>query len=148
MTTQAQQRQAEQDEARAELREMFPPGTTVPTILRHVSQSGMSRAISVIDPADAQDVSYLVARALGEKVDQRWGGIKVTGCGMDMGFHLVYALSSVLYRAGWACVGEGDPNRWGSRCPSNTHVNRGPDRDTYGPSVVHTDGYALQHRWL
>ena len=134
--------QAEQDEARDRLRELFPAGSTVHTVLRHVSQSGMSRSISVlaIDEDGPRDVSYLVARALGDRVDQHRGGVKVTGCGMDMGFHLVYALSSVLYRDGYTCTGD--------RCPSNTHVNPGPDRDARGPGVVHTDGYALSQRWV
>ena len=137
MSTLTKAQQAQQQEARDELRKMFPPGTTVPTILRHVSASGMSRAISVIDPADLGDVSYLVARALGDRIDPRHGGVKVPGCGMDMGFHLVYSLSAVLYGDGWTCTG--------SRCPSNVHVNERTPRDG---NAEHTDGYALSHRWL
>ena len=93
----------------------------------------------------------------------------IGGCGMDMGFHLVYELSHTLYgghrveftgegapvgatveqlagrwyywTGGYACLGKG-------KCPSNVHHNHRPDRDKYGPVVQHTDGYALRQRWL
>lgn len=62
----------------------------------------------------------------------------VNGCGMDMGFHVVYELGYTLYgRDGFICIGE--------RCPSNDHSNG--DRD-YTPHA-HTDGgYALRYEWL
>jgi hypothetical protein len=130
MTTKAQL--SEQVEAREKLRELLPPGTTVSTILRHVSRSGMQRSISPI--IDGEDYSWLVRRAIGGIIDQRNGGIKRTGCGMDMGFDLVYSLSRALYPNGFACIGE--------RCPSNDHSNHDP-----GPA--HGDGgYALEQRWL
>jgi len=133
----------QKESAIKELREMFRPGDTVTTVLRHVSQSGMSRSISVISP-DLQDISYLVARATGNKIDQTHGGVKVGGCGMDMGFSLVYGLSRTLYRE-YHCTGN---RSWGDRCPSSTHVNPGDEKNNYSPSVVHTDGYALSQRWL
>lgn len=130
---------AERDAAVAELREMFPAGSTVHTVLRHVSRSGMSRSISVVvcDSDGIRDVSYLVARALGDRIDRDRGGVKVGGCGMDMGFHLVYNLSATLYPDGFQCCGE--------RCPSNDHLNG--DRD-YTPHVHGSGGYALRQRWL
>ena len=85
------------DEALADLREIFPVGTEVRTILRHASRSGMTRAISVISP-DLRDVSYLVSRVTGFKMDPKYEGLKVGGCGMDMGYHVVYSLSRALYR--------------------------------------------------
>jgi hypothetical protein len=147
---------AEQSAARDRLRETFKPGDTVHTVLRHVSRSGMSRSISVIDKGH-NDISYLVARALDMRIDQNNGGVKVTGCGMDMGFHLVYNLSYVLNKDGFGCIGEG--------CPSNDHHNG--DRD-YTPHMNEKDrigadgklcnchathwhkdgGYALRHRWI
>lgn len=105
---------AERQEALDELRAMFPAGSTVPTILRHVSSSGMSRAVSVIGP-NLGDVSYLVARAGVAKLDPRHQGLKMGGCGMDMGFALVYGLARTLYADGFKCVGKG--------CPSNDHSN-------------------------
>jgi hypothetical protein len=90
-------------------------------------------------------VSYLVARALGERIDRNNGGVKVSGCGMDMGFSLVYNLSHVLYPDGFTCTGEGSPDVWGSHCPSNDHSNG--DRD-YTPHDHRDGGYAIRHRWL
>lgn len=90
---------AERDQAIERLREIFPAGSTVTTLLRHVSQSGMSRAISIIASGEdgPEDVTYLVARATGDRMDQRHGGIKMSGCGVDMGFALVYSLARTLY---------------------------------------------------
>jgi hypothetical protein len=141
------EKQAARDEAIDRLREMIKPGDTVSTVLRHVSRSGMSRSISVMhaDEDGISDVSYLVARALDDKIDQVNGGVKVGGCGMDMGFHLVYNLSRTLY-ARYQCLGKGD--NWSERCPSNTHVNPGPERDDYSYSAFHSDGYALHQRWV
>lgn len=75
---------------------------TIYTVLRSVSASGMTRHISLIvaQGDDIYDITYLAAQALGDKVSERGGynTIKVNGCGMDMGFHLVYNLSSVLFK--------------------------------------------------
>lgn len=126
--------QSEQQEARETLRKLLPPGSRVGTILRHVSRSGMSRSISVVvqDEDGIRDVSYLVARALGDKLDRDRGGVRVGGCGMDMGFSLVYNLSATLYPEGFGCVGE--------RCPSNDHSNG--DRD-YTPNSAAQTGWAV-----
>lgn len=85
-------------------------GVKVYTILRHVSTSGMSRDISLViaQGDEVVDITYYAAHALGEKVTESKGhrAIKQNGCGMDMGFNLVYNLSSVLFngqdRAGYA----------------------------------------------
>jgi hypothetical protein len=144
MTTKAQQR--EQAEAVERLREMIHPGDTVRTILRHVSASGMSRSISLIiidEDGDTFDVSWIAARALGDRIDQKNDGIKVSGCGMDMGFHLVYGLSATLFPDGFECIGDGDG--YPTRCPSNDHSNGDID---YSPHHHSRGGYALKHRWL
>jgi hypothetical protein len=135
-------KQAARDEAIDILREMFKPGDTVSTVIRHVSRSGMSRSISVMhaDEDGIFDVSYLVARALGDKIDQVNGGVKVPGCGMDMGFHLVYNLARTLYPV-YDCLGD-------RSCPSNEHVNPGERRGQYHTSWDHTDGYSLHQRWV
>lgn len=90
--------------------------------------------------------NYLVGTALGIPHARRNGrpqdALSVGGCGMDMGFHLVYELSHALYGAGYACLGKGT-------CPSNYHSNHRRSED--GPErfdLTHTDGYALRHRWL
>ena len=145
--TAAAQKRTERDEAIEQLREMLPPGSTVHTIARHVSRSGMSRSISIVIARDGDpwDISWLVARALGDRIDQNHGGIKIGGAGMDMGFALVYNLSSTLYRDGFECIGTGDPDVYGSRCPSNDHSNG--DRD-YTPHHHSSGGYALRQVWL
>jgi len=90
-------------------------GATVYTVLRSVSASGMTRHISlkVAQGGDIYDITYLAAQAMGEKVKDRNGynTIKVNGCGMDMGFHLVYNLSSVLF-AGEDRAGYKIAQRW------------------------------------
>jgi hypothetical protein len=85
------------------------PGVKVYTIMRNVSSSGMSRDISLVigDGNDIADITYYAAQALGDKLIESKGhrAIRVRGAGMDMGFHLVYNLSSVLFhgqdRAGY-----------------------------------------------
>lgn len=141
------------------------PGDTIYTILKSVSASGMSRKLSVFKIENNEPVwlSYHVARIVGSW-DDKSESVRVSGVGMDMGFHTVYALSSALFPDGFGCIGDG--------CPSNDHSNG--DRD-YTPHVQmlpdwdhvnsrHTDtlvatvvgaghwhsdgGYALKHRWL
>jgi hypothetical protein len=68
------------------------------TILRQVSQSGESRNIDcyIILKNKPYCISYDVAQILGYK-QTKDGSIKVVGCGMDMGYHLVNSLSIALY---------------------------------------------------
>lgn len=84
------------------LQRLFPKGTTVHTIVTRVSASGMSRNIEVlaVDCGDITNVSWAVAAILDWKFDQKWGGVKVSGCGMDMAFHLVDSLGYALYGNG------------------------------------------------
>lgn len=125
------------------LREALPPGSTVSTVLRHVTRSGMSRSVSLLAVKNDQvsDLSSLAARATTSTLDRNHGGVKVGGCGMDAGFHLVYTLGRVLYPDGFPCTGD-------RFCPSNDHSNdRTPDYNT--PGRLHSDGgYALKHRWI
>lgn len=146
--TKAQAREQERQEAITQLREMVKPGDTLYTICRHVSRSGMSRRISVYT-ADHKMIDWLVCQATGMTLAKH-EGISVGGCGMDMGFHVVESLSSVLYGKyndvgiGYKCLGK-DGN-----CPSNYHVNYRYHKDD-GPQrwdLVHTDGYAIRQRWL
>ncbi len=134
-----------QDKAIEQLREIFPPGSTAYTILRHVSRSGMMRHISVIGP-NTEDVTFWVARAMNEKQDPRNGGIKVSGCGMDMGFHLVYGMSHTLYPSGYPCSGSRDTCRSAEHRQGRRH---GDAPVPYSPDETHTDGgYAVSQRWL
>jgi len=104
MTTKKAQLLAERDDARATLRQMFDgrERKTVYTILRHVSSSGMSRDISLLTVSDdgtLRDITWLACHAMDEKPKDKHGRwvVRVGGCGMDMGFHVVYNLSYALY---------------------------------------------------
>lgn len=111
-TTLSKKAQAQLDRAYAVehlLTHYLKEGDKVYTILRHVNASGMSRDISLVIAQGDEiiDITYYTAHALGDKVITSKGhnAIRVNGAGMDMGFHLVYNLSSVLFhgqdRAGY-----------------------------------------------
>jgi len=95
----------ERAEQIAQLRKWFPKGSTVYTILRSVSRSGMQRQISVVGllGGDGQlhpiHPNWSVAKVLGRRLNK--GGandaIIINGCGMDMGFEIAYSLSAALY---------------------------------------------------
>lgn len=147
--TKAQQKQAERDEAIQHLRSVLKPGDTVYTVLRHCSRSGMSRSISACigEGSEITDITYWAATAMGDRLDAKNGGVKMGGCGMDMGFALVYNLSSVVFKDGYGCVGWDDR----SRCPSNDHSNGDRDYTPHTEDQPHwhkEGGYALNHRWL
>ncbi len=147
----------EKNEARETL-SYLKPGDTVSTVLRSVSRSGMSRQIGVVTGGgDSMSFpNWATARLIGATLNKSGDGVKMGGCGMDMGFALVYELSSALFPDGFGCIGE--------KCPSCDHSNG--DRD-YTPHDAHpqvcTDnpdsctgnkhwhksgGYALRHRWI
>lgn len=119
----------EQQEATAELRKLLKPGDTVYCILRAVSRSGMSRVIDLLiqTKQGPRTLGHLAARVVDMPFDRDRGGVKVGGCGMDMGFHLVYGLAYAIFK--------NDPRlkKWQAK-----QSERGP-RDP---------GYALSHRWL
>jgi len=103
----------------------------------------MMREISLVVVVDGKtrDITWHAANVLGDKLGKR-EGIRVPGCGMDMGFHLVYSLSSALYPNGFECTGGmGRP----FKCPSNDHSNG--DRN-YEPHRHASGGYALRQAWL
>ena len=116
-------KQAEMN-ARAALLNILEPGDTVYAILRHVSKSGMFRRISLYVIKDDQPLllDSLASQVLGIKL-RKEEGIPTTGCGMDMGFHLVYSLAHRLFD-------ERDPRNIG------------------GPPNPRSAGYFLNHRWM
>lgn len=79
-------------------------GRRLYTLVRHVSRSGMLRAISVYCIYDRRVVrlDYWISNLTGFKFDKNHGGLRVEGCGMDMCFHVVYTLSCELYGDGYA----------------------------------------------
>lgn len=110
------------------LRKVLKPGNTVYTVLRRVSRSGMSRNIDLYYMAKNEPVwiSSSVGHAIGSPQSRKnWDnsqGLTVSGCGMDMGYHLVYSLSRVLFPDGF------------KGAMSGQHQQDG--------------GYALKQRWL
>ena len=89
---------AMRSQACAELREILKPGDTVYCVLRNVSRSGMSRQIDFY----AEGMQYLTGY-IAEACDyprHKGGPLKVGGCGMDMGFSVVYNLGAVLWPNG------------------------------------------------
>lgn len=123
-------KQREREDAVRELREILNPGDTVYVDLRHVSRSGMSRVIMpfIIQDNEPRYLGWKVAKALEMPYDRKKEGVKIGGCGMDMGFALVYDLSRTLFPEGFKVEGRGrngDTSGW--------------DKD---------GGYALQHRWF
>lgn len=83
--------------AKKSLLNLLSDGDTVYTILRHVSASGMSRRIDLYIFKDNKPIYLSGFYAIMQGEEPPTDGYKVGGCGMDMGFHLVYTLSSLLF---------------------------------------------------
>ena len=97
----------DREEAIARLRQWLKPGDYVHTTTRHVSRSGMQRVISLLflrpNPDWENGVQVLhISYNASKTHDRERDGIKVHGCGMDMGFHTVYELSGALFGDGYA----------------------------------------------
>ena len=92
------------NEIKETLKSQIKKGDTVHTIVRKVSPSGMYRHISVhaIKDNEVNYLSFHVANVLKWTYKDKTNSVGVGGCGMDMGFHLVYTLASVLYNDGYA----------------------------------------------
>lgn len=141
----AAQKREEQAQALTRLRSWLVPGAKVYTKCTHVARSGMSRSIEafIITDGELNNITWAISDALDYSFDSKNGGIKMGGCGMDMGFSLVYNLSRKVFQEGFTCTGVSD---WGNRCPSNDHSN---GLKEYGAHIQHSDpGYALRHSWI
>ena len=86
------------------LKGLLQPGDKVYGIVRRVSQSGMMRVIDLYIIKDSKpiNISRETARLLGYTEDKKDYGLRVSGCGMDMIFHLVYSLANVLFQNGYS----------------------------------------------
>lgn len=135
----------ERFESFKQLDRILPPGSTVYTVLRHVSKSGMTRhidcyAFKVSNDGKGVDklyLSYHVAKLLGYPIADVWGrneGIKVSGCGMDMGFSLVHSLSYALHGMRGKPEGIDD-------------IGRPLPREEIGSDKFRA-GYSLHHEWI
>ena len=95
----------DKDDAANELREILNRSIKVHKTIyvqqRRVSQSGMSRKLSlyVVTPDGLTNVTWLAAAVFGEKVHEVDGRntLNVRGCGIDMHWHTVSSLSRRLY---------------------------------------------------
>lgn len=107
---------AEVEEALQSLHKLLKPGDVVYTSVGHVARSGMMREISVyiIRNNQLRNITGLVGTVIGLSRGKS-DGLRVGGAGMDMGFHVVYSLASMMFRAGFDCAGDD--------CPSNDHSN-------------------------
>lgn len=116
------------------LRSVIKPGDTIDCILRNCSASGMTRQISLYHKGE--NITFEAASVLEENPYNEFRGqraIKVGGCGMDMGFDLVYRLSRRLFPDGFIPAEAGRT--------TGRNGTDAADLDTDG-------GYALTHRWL
>ena len=147
-----------EEKARAieQLRAILNPGDTVYCILRHRSASGMSRVIEFIAIKDnaPRRLSGYISTALSMPYNRKHDGVTVSGCGMDMGFYVVYNLGRVLWPEGFGVKPE----------PINGKAPRPRGRDRaaqmvalgwrfYGRNGDRTGwdgdgGYALKSEWL
>jgi len=133
-----------QEEAITELRKLIKPGDTIYTIIKHVSRSGMYRVIDLYIMKDNQPYRISgMASDLLEGYDFQHEGCKARGCGMDMGFHLVYNLSYSLFPE-YDCIAPLEMSYGYRYCPSPDHVNQGDCRN----NKHHKDGYALRQEWM
>ena len=73
------------------MRQYIRPDASIYMILRHKSQSGMSRVISsyVIERNEPIWIDPFICRATGLKLSDRYEGLEIRGTGMDMGFALL-----------------------------------------------------------
>lgn len=126
---------AYREQTRRDLLKIVKPGDVIYCVLRDVSRSGMSRRISffVVEKGAKgcrngrpylRNITSQVSTLTGYGMDDN-GGLRVSGCGMDMGFAVVYDLGRNLWP-------KGTPKPHGTR-------NGEPDRD---------GGYALKHEWI
>ena len=92
------------------LKKYLQKGDTIYTICRHVSRSGMMRHIAFYIMRDNHPycINDDVAEVMGLKFNKHYDALKVSGCGMDVGYHIVHNLSRKLFDDGYYLA----QNRW------------------------------------
>jgi len=128
-------------DAIAYLKKVLKPGSNCYTTLNGVSSSGMRRYISVVIPCTItkfdkkklgiMNITHYVANACGLRL-HRNKGLIVDGCGMDMGFHIVYNLGRTLFPNGGSL--------------KDTNVIRRHQEEGRGKEI--DGGYLLNHDWV
>ncbi len=94
-----------QSEARETLRKILNKDSQVFATVRHVSRSGMRRVISFWTPIIDKETGRVwmrwldgyICKSEGYTFNKAHEGITVDGCGMDMGFSILYNLCSSLW---------------------------------------------------
>lgn len=146
----------EKAEALSTLRALLPIGSAVYTKLNHVSRSGMSRSITPFAIVDGEPryMAWSVCVLFGQ-IRDKYDGVKMDGCGMDMGFALVYNLSYLLYPEGFGLKMEDKATSKvktpKSKAEAEKLFNRGfrsfgRNGDTSGWD--NNGGYALNQKWI
>ena len=138
----------EKEQAKQELLKLLEPTMTVYTVVKHVSASGMTRHIScyVVVQDDQthlrkiREINWYIERIAGYKRHKDKEALVVGGCGMDMGFSVVYNLSSALFPKGFKCLGK--------LCRANDHTNDYKCDRIKGKHLHKDGGYALKQEWL
>lgn len=156
--TQKDGKKLHQEQQAALLRQWLKPGDTVYCILRHVSNNGMSRRISLLihnpETNELQNISGIAADVMDYRRNDSDGSLVVGGSGMDMGFHAVYSLSHRLFPDGFGTVGSNGANKKlrpdtrvkAEKAVQAGYVFRGRNGDPTGWD--NDGGYALEYRWL
>jgi hypothetical protein len=113
-------------QVKTELLERVKPAQKVYCNLLSVSASGMQRRIElfIVEKGEICNITFSASIVTNRKFSDK-GGIICKGCGMDMGFDLVYSLGSAL---------------WPTGTPA-PHGKRNGEEDSAG-------GYALRSQWL
>lgn len=108
-----------------DLRKIIKPGDRIYTMVRSVAASGMSRRIScyVVQKGRIRDISSMVATVTGS-TESRNGGVQVSGCGMDMPWHLVYSLGRALFPDGFLTSTEATHNVNGGKLYAEPHATK------------------------
>ena len=86
-----------------DLKKKVKKDSEIIVVIHKVSKSGMQRKMSafVIYKKQLVNLNFDIAKLdIARRNDNNH--LVVNGCGMDMGFHLVYTLSSILFKDGYA----------------------------------------------
>lgn len=86
-------------EAKKYLKQDIKKNTIIYTHVEDVSKSGMSRTMNVYiaKKNKIKRITFITAKCLGLTMTKDNDALRIYGCGMDMGFHLVDSLSWELY---------------------------------------------------
>ena len=84
--------------AETKLNQILKRNETIYSVIRHVSQSGMTRHITFFIIKDGQvwHIDNLISDYLDYRTNKRFNALVVGGCGMDMAFSVVNNLQGEM----------------------------------------------------